>query len=273
MAHPQTRTFGARASGEEGMALIVALMATTLLMALGIALTMTTMTEGKIASNYRDGTEAIYAADAAIERVMQDILTVPDWNNILNTANPLTAAFIDGAPGGPRQLADGTTIDLTQATNLVRCGKVSTCTDAELNAVTADRPWGPNNPRWKLYAYGPLGDMLPTETINSQMYVVVWVADDPSENDCNPLRDGDAAGCGAAGDNMGRGVIAMLAHAYGPNGVHRAIEVTLARTDTTEIERGYTGQRGQDEQNRRARKAAVQTPGKALTRTTFGTGA
>ena len=31
-------------------------------------------------------------------------------------------------------------------------------------------------------------------------------------------------------------------------------------------ERGYTGQRGQDEQNRRARKAAVQTPGKALGR-------
>jgi hypothetical protein len=43
------------------------------------------------------------------------------------------------------------------------------------------------------------------------------------------------------------------------------IEATMARTDTTEIERGYTGQRGQDEQNRRARKAAVQTPGKALT--------
>jgi hypothetical protein len=44
------------------------------------------------------------------------------------------------------------------------------------------------------------------------------------------------------------------------------IEVTVGRTDTTELERGYTGQRGQDEQNRRARKAAVQTPGKALTR-------
>jgi hypothetical protein len=48
--------------------------------------------------------------------------------------------------------------------------------------------------------------------------------------------------------------------------VKKVIEVTLARTDTTEIERGYTGQRGQDEQNRRARKAAVQTPGKTLTR-------
>ncbi len=58
----------------------------------------------------------------------------------------------------------------------------------------------------------------------------------------------------------------MLAHAYGPGGVQRVIEVTLARTDSTEIERGYTGQRGQDEQNRRARKAAVQTPGQILTR-------
>jgi len=43
------------------------------------------------------------------------------------------------------------------------------------------------------------------------------------------------------------------------------VELTIARTDTTELERGYTGQRGQDEQNRRARKAAVQSPGKALT--------
>ena len=47
------------------------------------------------------------------------------------------------------------------------------------------------------------------------------------------------------------------------------IELTLARTDTTELERGHTGQRGQDEQNRRARKAAVQTPGKALTMQTL----
>ena len=50
---------------------------------------------------------------------------------------------------------------------------------------------------------------------------------------------------------------------------HKVNEITIARTDTTELERGYTGQRGQDEQNRRARKAAVQTPGKALTMQTM----
>ena len=103
------------------------------------------------------------------------------------------------------------------------------------------------------------------------MYVIVWIGDDPSENDDFPLVDGDESGasgkCGSPCKNPGRGVVSMIAHAYGPSGARRVIEATLARTDTTEIERGYTGQRGQDEQNRRARKAAVQTPGKELTRT------
>ena len=39
----------------------------------------------------------------------------------------------------------------------------------------------------------------------------------------------------------------------------------MAKTDTTEIERGQIAQRGQEELNQRARKAAVQLPGKALT--------
>jgi hypothetical protein len=269
---PTVRPLAGRLRDEQGVALIIALMSMVLMMALGTALILTTMTEGKIANNYRDGTEAVYAADAAVERVMQDILTVPDWNNIIDVNNPLTSAFIDGPPSGSRAVPGGA-IDLGEATNIVNCGKTAACSDADLAALTEERPWGANNPRWKLYAYGPMSDMLPGNVINSQIYVVVWVADDPSENDCDPLKDGEVAACGGVGENMGRGVIAMLAHAYGPNGVLRAIEVTLARTDTTEIERGYTGQRGQDEQNRRARKAAVQTPGKALTRTAIGTGA
>ena len=38
---------------------------------------------------------------------------------------------------------------------------------------------------------------------------------------------------------------------------------------TALLERGYVGQRGQDEQNRRARKAAVQTPGSGITKRTL----
>lgn len=259
-----------RLRDERGVALIISLLAMMLMMALGTALVLTTMTETKIAGNYRGGAESLYAADAAVERVMQDILTVPNWDDILSGS--VTSAFIDGGPSGERVLPDGTKIDLTQATNVARCGKL-TCTDAELNALTDERPWGKNNPRWQLYAYGPLEDMLPTGTITSRQYVIVWIADDPSENDEDPLKDGQPpVGCNINTDpacsskNIGRGVLSMLAQAFGPDGTSRTIEVTVARTDTTELERGYTGQRGQDEQNRRSRKAPVQTPGKSLTR-------
>ncbi len=263
-AHHTTRRIYTRLADERGVALIVSLMVMLLLTALGLALTMTTMTETMISGNYAKGSEALYAADAAVERVMQDLLTVPDWNKVLDGTT--TSAFIDGLPSGVRDLPDGSKLNLTEATNMLRCGKITTCADTELILNTDERPWGSNNPRWQLYAYGPLTDMIPTETINSSMYVVVWAADDPAENDNDPLKDGatpveDPDGLG----NPGKGVMMLLAHAYGPGGVRRVIEVTVGRTDTTEIERGYTGQRGQDEQNRRARKAAVQTPGKALT--------
>jgi hypothetical protein len=259
------RCIAQRVRSEEGVALIIALMSMALMMALGLALMLTTMTETKISANYREGTEALYAADAAVERVMQDLLTVPDWNSIL--AGTTTSAFIDGPTSGQRALADGTKIDIGEATNMVNCGKIGVCSDADMNAITDERPWGVNNPRWQLYAYGPMSDMIPTGTINSRMYVIVWVADDPSENDDKPAKDGDPMAAGKApSPNPGRGVLSMLAYAYGTDGARRVVEVTVARTDTTEIERGYTGQRGQDEQNRRARKAAVQTPGKALSR-------
>jgi hypothetical protein len=226
------RSLRLRACGEEGIALVVALMALILMLALGLALILTTMTEAKIASTYRDGAEAFYAADAAIERTLQDLMTIPDWDTVL--AGGVTSPFNDGPPAGTRPLADGRTLDLTQATNMVRCGKVSFCTDADMIARTDERPWGNNNPRWQLYAYGAIADMLPAASIDSRVYVVVWIADDPSENDDDPLKDGAPCVSGGECVNPGMGVISMLAHAYGPGGVMRVIEVTLARTDKNE---------------------------------------
>jgi hypothetical protein len=244
--------------GERGAALVVALMGTMLLSALGLALILTTTTETKITGNYTYAQEALYAADGAIERTMQDVLTVPDWNDMLSGAQ--RSAFVDGAPSGTRILPNGAVIDLGEATNMINCGKLTTCSTIEMNTSTEDRPWGLNNPRYQLFAYGPSNNFIETGTTNSPFYVVVWVADDPSDTDDDPTKDGNDLG------NFGSGVITLRAEAWGGRGAHKVIEVTLMRTDSTEIERGYTGQRGQDEQNRRARKAAVQTPGGALTR-------
>ena len=246
---------------ERGMALIVALMSMMLLTALGLGLVMTTMTETMITGHYRDSGEAMYAADAGVERVMQELLTVPDWNRILT--GQVQSSLVDGPPTGRRTLPDGSTLDLTAATNMLNCAKTTACSAAEMNTWTMERPFGANNPRWNLFAYAPLTDIIETGTVASNMYVIVWVADDFAENDGNPLADGTLA------TNKGRGLLLLRAEAYGPQGSRSAIEVTVARTDTTQLERGYTGQRGQDEQNRRARKAAVQTPGKALTRSTL----
>ena len=86
---------------ESGIALIIALMAMLFMMALGTVLMLSTTTETKIANNFRNSSEALYAADAGLERSMDDLLTIPDWNSMLDGA--ATSAFIDGAPGD-RQL-------------------------------------------------------------------------------------------------------------------------------------------------------------------------
>lgn len=242
---------------ERGVALIVALLSMLLLSALGIGLMMTTMTETMISANYRDSGEALYAADAGIERVMQDLLTVPDWDRLISGA--VRTSFTDGADPGDRDLPDGSSIDLVAATNMLNCNKIGDCTDAEMDAWSAERPWSDNNPRWQLIGYSPIADIIETGTVLSSLYVAVWIADDQAETDGDPATDAN-------------GVLLMRAQAFGTNGASSVVEVTLGRTDTTELERGYTGQRGQDEQNRRARKASVQTPGKALSRSEMGSG-
>jgi len=256
-----------RASDDRGSAIVVALLTLLLLTALGLALALTTTSETAIAANQRFGQEAMNAADAAIERAMQDLLAMPDWNRALTGAEQ--SSFVDGGPGGTRDLPDGTTVNLSEIVNLARCGHRSACSADEIAANSPERFWTANNPVWQLYAYGPMSDLLPDGTVSSPIYVAVLVADDPSETDGNPLMDGNT------GANPGSGVLTLRAEAFGPNGTRRVVEATVARTLSTGLERGYIGQRGQDEQNRRARKAAVQTPGKGLTakQLTLATGA
>jgi hypothetical protein len=237
--------FKNRLAGEEGTALIIALMAVMLLTALGAAVIMVTNTETRISANYKNSTEALYAADAAVERVVQDLLMVPRWNDILTGTSQ--SAFVDGGMGDVKTLPGGGTMTLNAAT-------------AQLQADSdASAQWGANNPQWRLFAWGPISDMVPNSTIDSPMYVAVWIADDPAEADGDPTADTN-------------GTLTLHAEALGPMGTRKVIEVTVARTSSTEIERGQIAQRGQEELNQRARKAAVQTPGKTLGNMQMNTG-
>jgi len=233
--------FHARLVNEQGTALIIALMAMMLLTALGAAVVMVSTTETHIAANYRNSAEALYAADAATERVVEDLLQIPRWNDILS--GTAQSGFVDGAMTSVKTLPGGGTMTLCCGANTAT-GQLQAETDT-LNL------WGPNNPQWKLFAWGPLEDMLPNHQIDSPMYVAVWIADDPAESDGNPAADVN-------------GTLTMHAEAIGSSGARKVIEVTVARTSSTEIERGQIAQRGQEELNQRARKAAVGQTGKAL---------
>jgi hypothetical protein len=231
-------------SGERGVALIVALMAMLLMMALGTALILTTSTESRITRNFRISSEALYAADAVLERAVDDMLAIENWDMMLSGA--AQSAFIDGPPSGARALADGQRIDVGEIVNLANCRRMAACSNADMDAVTADRPWGSNNPRWQPFAWGYLDDIAATSTVNSPFYVVMMVGDDPSENDGNPLRDGSVpcAQGQASGCNPGSGVLALRAEAFGPFGAHKILEVTISRTDTAEREQNDTNGNG-----------------------------
>ena len=252
-----------RLGNEDGTALIIALMSMMLLTALGAAVVMVSRTETAIANNYRNSQEALYAADAAVERVVQDLLMVPRWNDILN--GTVSSSFTEGNPNGAIDLPVGGKITLCRPAGPPPGCPLATATgELQAETDTADL-WGPNNPQWRLFAWGPISRLLDTAPIDSPMYVAVWVADDPADGpspgaaDGNPLLDAN-------------GTLTIRAEALGPGGTRKVIEVTVARTSGTEIERGQIAQRGQEELNQRARKAAVQTPGKSLTNMSMNTG-
>ena len=202
------------AAGEDGLALVVVLLSSTLLLALGGGLVMLTATEARIAATFRDGQVALYAVEAALARAVVDLDEAGDVNALL--AGTARSTFVDGAPSGLRTFAGGT-LDLDAATNDERCSAAA-CSVAAMNAVTDERPWGPNNPRWQPFGYGPLTMLVPGSP--SGFYVLVWLGDDPLEIDDDPVTDG-------IGVSPGARVVALRAAAYGPHGVRRRVEATV----------------------------------------------
>jgi len=211
---------------ERGIALVAVMSASTLLLALGLSLALTTTIEVGIAANQRDAVQTLHAADAGLERAIAD-LGLADWDAVL--AGAVTSPFHDGAVVAT--LPDGSRLNVWQETNRLRCGAAA-CADADMDRVTAARPWGRNNPRWTVFASGSLAELLPDEAdIAARSYLVIWVADDPAENDAQPWRDGGPPAIEDAANpaNPGRGALWLHARAYGTSGARRSIEAVVER--------------------------------------------
>ncbi len=206
---------------DRGVALILVLLVMMTLSALAMSLAVMVSTESRVTANYRDGIETLYGAQAAVERVLPDLAGESDFNRVLT--GEAVSSFIDG-PVGLRRLPDATFADLHALTATLNCGR-AVCRDVDLDEARDERPWGRNNPRWQLYGYGPSTALGASPPGDSRIYAVVWVADDPSETDMDPLTDGGGI------ENPGRGRLSITAHAYGPAGTRRIVEATVARAE------------------------------------------
>ena len=155
-------------SGSRGAALVVALIAVTLVMALGLSLSVLTGVETRIAGNYSLGFEAKSGAESALEFAVQEVQNLADWEAVV--AGTLRSSFVDGAADGQKVLSDG---------SLLRP-----------DAVTAVL----GEPGWHLFAYGPMGALA--DVTASNLYILVWAAaGPPSRPDILMLR-ADAFGPG-----------------------------------------------------------------------------
>ena len=146
--------------------------------------------ETLIGASYRHGQEASYGAEAALERALHDLATMPDWSPAL-AAPPgnVTSGFDDGRrcrarPTGARWTS---------------CGSPPSGS-ARATCATVRSIFGADSPQWRLFAHA-LGAHASARRgapgLNLPLYLVVWVADDESDGDGDPAVDSNAGSSSA----------------------------------------------------------------------------
>ncbi len=135
-------------SGEEGIALLLALMVTALLAALGVSLLLVTDTERRVSANAGFSNEALAAADAGVDRVVVDLAAAPSWDAVLGGGS--WSGFADQTRRPT--LPSGGVLDLDAATM-----------DLQTES-SAEGTFGANTPQWRLFAWGPFQGWRPSRS-------------------------------------------------------------------------------------------------------------
>lgn len=206
---------------------MAAILALGLVSAIVTGMAVIASTEPAIAANSEGLAAAGYLAEAALEMVAAELQDVPDWSAVVGGA--VRSTVLTGV-GTTLPLPDGRSFDVIRHTNLMNCGRVAGCTAGQMDEPTADRPWGHNNPRWRIFGQATTGDLWERECEGWRFWVVAWVADDPAEGDGAP--DVDA---GSDDDPLpaGSGIISVRAESFGPRGAHATRTGTILRCPGT----------------------------------------
>jgi hypothetical protein len=150
-----------------------------------------------------------YAADAAVERAIDDLGTVTNWTDVLSGAVSSALRDADPRPRSPW----GDVLDLSAMTMEVQ--------------GDPDVGIGPDQTRWRVFLAGPLAAMVPDVSPDVLLYVVAWVGDDEADGDGSAWVDANQA-------------LRVRARALGPRGVRADREVVIDRVAATGIVRVRT---------------------------------
>ena len=213
-----------RCETDSGAALLTALIVMAIVAAMGLGLALTTSLEPLAAANYEANRSARLAAEAGVAIAVHELAGIADWNLVLAGLTG-SAALEQGSIDV--DLPDGSRAGLEELTARATCGRPGACPESDRVTFTAARPWGPNNPRWRVFGHCRLDRLVPQGAGLPPVVVVVWVADDPADVDGDPLAD---SGIGAGGEwRPGGCVLAVRAEAFGPRFAHRTVVATAAR--------------------------------------------
>lgn len=187
-----------RVGDAKGAALLIVLLATTIIAAFGIAVIVTADVETRVASDFARASEAREAAAAAIDRALATLEPATDWSAALvgTLAAPMDSSLRVTAP-------TGVTIDLDAARR-----DIQSETDALANGAV-------NRPVWRLFESGALAPLIGFAAADTPAYVAAWIADDWREADGDPQVDTN-------------GIVILRAEAWGRGGAFQAVEVTVA---------------------------------------------
>ena len=187
-----------RLARAEGIALVMTLMASVVLLAVTGVLVPLASTEVMIAANQRRAVEGLYAAEAALEWTVGELAPSPVWRAVL--AGGARSRMWVGTP--ELRLADGSRIPL----------------DGQTAALRRDGA-GPGGAgrglAWSLFAHAPLAGLVPIPAGYGEWHVAVWLAPEPGALEPGTVDAG--------------GMVAVHAAAFDPGRGHRAVQADLVR--------------------------------------------
>ena len=186
------------------MAIVSAVIATTMVMGLGVSIVLLGTSEAVLASHDRTVRALRDASMAAVHLTVADLRRQPSWSAVLAGG----VAPVSAAPGRatdasvtPTPPWGGPALDLRQVTVDV--------------AASADT--GGGDPQvWRLYESGSLRELV-GDGAAPAFYLAAWVADDPADGDGDPLVDRN-------------GILAVRAVALGSGEMRAITAVSLRKT-------------------------------------------